>query len=80
MPHIMEIDIHLLVDESGEHVVATCSDSLISVYEEDIGEPPSVTAQHYVLKLTVPCPEPMEIHGDLSSGSGKYELNLKRHE
>ena len=68
MPHIMEIEVHVLLDESGEHVVATDSDRLLSIYEEYIGERPSVTSQHYVMKLTVPCPEPTEIHGDLSSG------------
>ena len=78
VPHIMEIDIHLLLDESGEHVVATDSDRLVSIYEEDIGERPSVTSQHYILKLTVPCPEPMEIRGNLSSGGADYRLEIKK--
>ena len=31
-----------------------------------------------VLKLTVPCPEPTEIRGDLPSGGAEYRLEIKK--
>ena len=72
-----EIEVHVMVDENGDFVVACDPDELIELFQQTHGGSTPVT-NVYSIQLTVPTPAARIVQASVVPDDGPVRLNLKR--